>query len=563
MVGVLSVGYLATSIAKFVAEGNNTGKSLEFAGILLPAITAKSLPVLASFIIMIFLSKAILAIFFTRTMAERVATIEARAARQISKNALGGNLELMRRFKKEELTYSLQIGTSSAFTSILNAFATLAAEGFLFITLSIAFLTFNPLATLAMLAYFSVLAILINFFIGKRLSIASQDAYGKTLDASRLLNDLINSFRELSVSGGKGRFFQGIYESRISASRSLGKQTYLSGMPRHVIETGLIIGIGLFIFIQSNSSNLVEAAATIGIFLAGGFRIIAAMLPLQNSLVIIRTNIPLCEKTWNILELSSIHTGITSQIDLNQKPPVSVASKNVSYSFPEGPEVIKGLTFTVEAGKNVAIIGASGAGKSTIADLVLGLLQPSSGDMQIDGENSKNLIELKPGIASYVPQLPGIISGSLLANITLRQKAQEVDETNLKYAIKASFLESLISMLPQGLDTHLDGDNAEISGGQRQKIGLARALYTRPSLLVLDEATAALDAASEFEIVSAINSLRGKVTVITIAHRLNSVKNADSILYLENGHLAASGTLIELQQTNKQVARAIELLSLD
>lgn len=562
-VAVLGVGYLATSVANFVSSGSNEGKILEFAGMTLLAATAKTLPGIAGLVALLFLIKALVTIQITKKMATRIAIIEARAAKEISENVLGSSLERMKSVKREDLSFAVQIGTSSAFTGIMNAFASVVSEGFLFLLLSTIFLIINPLATLAMLVYFTFLILIINWFIGRRLNEISTEAYRKIVEANRILGDLSNTFRELAVSGSRGLFFERIYKYRRDASQNIGTQTYLAGMPRHIIETGLIFGVGIFILAQSGTTNLSSAAATIGVFLAGGFRIVAALLPWQNAFVVIKINVPQAKTTWDLLQLHGEPYLKRPAPSYKQHKPVEVTCSKIYYSYPDGHQAVKDFSLKIEAGSHVAIIGPSGSGKSTLADLILGIADPQVGSVYIDGEVASLRINREPGIASYVPQAPGLVSGTLRDNITISNPDSSETAENLAAAIQDSNLGELLSQLPLGLDTEISLHDSQFSGGQLQRIGLARALFTRPSLLVLDEATSALDAESEEEIVKVINGLKGRVTVITIAHRLNSIKDADLVCYLENGSLVATGTLSELQGKNESVARAIRLLSLE
>lgn len=562
VLAILSVGYLATSIAMFATEGGNQGKNLEFIGLTLPALTAKTLPLLSGTVIVLFVAKALAAIQFTREMATRVAVIEARAAWLISRNVLGGSLERMRQVSREDLSYSVQTGTTAAFTGVLNAFANIVAEGFLFLLLSLAFLALNPLATLGMLLYFALLAFVVNLFIGKRLDRAATKAHEKVVSANRALSDLSNTFKEAAVSGVRDIFFQRIFDDRNAASRNIGIQTYLAGMPRHVIETGMILGVGLFIFIQTQSSDLTSAAATIGVFIAGGFRIVAAMLPWQNALVMIKMNIPQARSSWKYLQLQSEYSFPNRALHLDEDMPVAVSAENLRYEYHDSTLAVAGVSFEIDAGSNVAFIGPSGSGKSTIADLILGLASPTSGHIKLSGKPATQVTSENPGIAGYVPQDPGVLEGTIIDNITMCQPKSEIDMDHLEKVVEDSNLREFIVGLPQGLSTKLSSHSSELSGGQRQRIGIARALYLNPGLLVLDEATSALDATIEREVTEVISRLRGRVTVITIAHRLNAVKNADKVFYLENGKIEAVGTLLELEANNPKVAAAIKDFSI-
>jgi ATP-binding cassette subfamily C protein len=211
----------------------------------------------------------------------------------------------------------------------------------------------------------------------------------------------------------------------------------------------------------------------------------------------------------------------------------------------------------------VAIFGTSGGGKSTLADLILGLLKPTSGVVELSGVEPMVLIKNRPGLLGYVPQRPGMISGTIYQNIVLGLEPHLVDRERLNRAIDDAHLTPLINSLPDGLNTDIGKRKDELSGGQLQRIGLARALYSQPKLLVMDEATSALDAESENEINRALDKMRGKVTVILIAHRLNTIQKSDKVFLLEEGKISASGVFAELLRTNKTVEKMAKLMAIE
>ena len=217
----------------------------------------------------------------------------------------------------------------------------------------------------------------------------------------------------------------------------------------------------------------------------------------------------------------------------------------------------------IPAGAQVAFIGLSGAGKSTLADLVLGLLTPTKGKIGLGGQESARLLQANPGILGYVPQKPGMVSGTIAQNIALGINPENVDKKLLDKAISLSHLKGLIESLPEGVNSDLGKRTDELSGGQLQRIGLARALYAQPTLLVMDEATSALDAESENEINKALDEMRGQVTVILIAHRLNTVQRSDVVFLMEEGQVTASGTFPELLKTNEKVQSLAKLMAVD
>ena len=237
--------------------------------------------------------------------------------------------------------------------------------------------------------------------------------------------------------------------------------------------------------------------------------------------------------------------------------------ENVSfhYSAPNEP-VIRNASITIEPGQQVAFIGASGAGKSTIADLMCGVLTPSSGTITVENQSASSEHNSITSV-SYVPQKPGLVSGTVAANVALGIKPGELDEAVVWQALENANLGAVIRSLPEGIYTELGKYQDGLSGGQIQRLGLARALYSNPGLLIMDEATSALDAESEAEIAKALNQMRGKVTVVLIAHRLNTVQHADRVFLVDQGRVQDEGTFKELLARNPSIERLVQLMKVD
>jgi ATP-binding cassette subfamily C protein len=224
---------------------------------------------------------------------------------------------------------------------------------------------------------------------------------------------------------------------------------------------------------------------------------------------------------------------------------------------------VKSVTFTIEPGTQVALMGPSGAGKSTIADLLCEVLTPSSGSIsKICGEGEQPF-SARINRTSYVPQRPGLVSGTILDNVALGEDTSKADRVQALEALRLAHLADLVTKFPEGLDTHLGKLQDGLSGGQMQRLGLARALYRQPSLLVMDEATSALDAESEAEIQKALDHMRGKVTVVLIAHRLNTIQHADKVILVEEGQVKDFGTFKELISRNPSVERVVDLMRVE
>ena len=572
LVGILAIGFIATSTAVFLTSGSDSSRVLEFVGIQIPAVNAQSLPWVAGAVLVLFLSKALFSVILTKRAAFLVAQVEARSAKTIAEVSFGGDLDDARKRSREEVMFAIQAGSPSAFNGLLNSINILLTESILFLVICIGFLFVDPLTTGAAVFYFGAIAFVIQFFIGARMSRTGQIAAEGTVRANGAISDLISVFRELLVLGKREKYIQAIYEARVAAANSAATQYYLTGMPRYIIEAALLIGVALFVLAQAASGDLVKSAATIGVFLSGGFRLTAAMLPLQGALLAIKSTIPSAKTAHEILKLAALSLK-AREIDLKdlhddsirgQAKPFGVQFDKVSFSYSDSKALaLESVSFLIEPGTQVALMGPSGAGKSTIADLICRVLRPTEGSIEFRNSNPSSAEQPPFPRVSYVPQRPGLVSGTILNNVALAESTEDIDRSQALEALRLAHLDDIVDGLPDGLDTPLGKLQDGLSGGQMQRLGLARALYTKPGLLVMDEATSALDAESEAEIQSALDDMRGSVTVVLIAHRLNTIQHADKVILVEEGHVKDSGTFKELVARNPSVERAVDLMRVE
>jgi ATP-binding cassette subfamily C protein len=574
--GILAIGFVVTSTAIFLTSGSDPSRLVEFAGLQIPAVNAQTLPWVSALILVLFLAKALFSVILTKRAAFFVATVEARSARSIAEIAFGGDLGNARKRSREEVMYAIQEGSPAAFNSLLNALNSFSTEAMLFLLICMGFLLVDPWATLAAVVYFGIIGFVMQYFVGSLMTKAGQIAAEGTVAANTAISDLLSVFRELLVLGKREKYIDGIYMARAAAADSAANRYYLSGMPRYIIEAALLVGVALFVLTQALAGDIVKSAATIGVFLSGGFRLTAALLPLQNALLIINAVIPSARTAHEILELAKNHVAEPGQKNVQNDnnsgvpkratsdAPIGVELRNVSFSYPDADQpALRNASFEVEPGSQVALMGPSGAGKSTIADLLCAVLTPTSGSIVRTDSTDGLAGDLELGRVSYVPQRPGLVSGTILDNVALAVPEDDVSREQALKALQFANLADLIQELPDGLDTHLGKLQDGLSGGQMQRLGLARALYTNPGLLVMDEATSALDAESEAEIQRALDAMRGKVTVVVIAHRLNTIQHADKVILVEDGQVKDSGTFKELIARNPSVERVVDLMRVE
>lgn len=574
VLGVFLIGLIASLGTTIVAEGqggSTTPEPIRIGSIELPPIGLDDVPVLAVIVLVVFVGKSVIAIFLSRKLAFFVASIEARNARIIAEHLMYGSLDDVRRYSKAEFQFAIVGSTTAAFGGLLNTFAIIVSESFLLILISVTFLIVDPVAAIFALVYFAGIGILIQSFMGRSLKRAGEAVAQGTVDTTNTISDSLDTFREVSVMAKQPFFLQKLSRSRGQVAESGATAAFMSGLPRYIIETALIVGVVALVAQQFITNGLAEGIVVIGVFLTGGMRIMASLLPLQNSVALVRLYTGQATLAHSLL--SEYHdaaavmpppTPQSKRAGIDAPGGLPVAIEEASFAYPGGSHrALDDVSVEAEGGRFVAIIGPSGSGKTTLVDLLLGLLAPDSGDVRIGDRSPHDLRVLAPGVVSYVPQRPGMVAGTIAENIALGVDEEQIDRDRLQEVIDAAFLGDFIGSLPEGADTSVGKQSNSLSGGQIQRIGLARALYTRPRLLIMDEATSALDASSEAFISESLSRLHGEVTVIVIAHRLSTVQHADHVYVMENGKVVAQGTFGHLMRNNPMVAEYVKLMSFD
>jgi ATP-binding cassette subfamily C protein len=335
----------------------------------------------------------------------------------------------------------------------------------------------------------------------------------------------------------------------------------LSGLPRYVIETSLVLGFFFFAGGVVLFSDLASQAATIGIFMAGSLRIVALLLPLQASMNQMTQGLASGEPA--LVRLASIANRNaefdTSSSGALRGGAMSLEFRDVTFGFDPEKNVLDRVSFTVKAGQKVAIVGPSGAGKSTCFELATGFREPQSGVVKLAGELAGSVLGNGGGLIGIVPQRSYLVSGTLAENVSLVNR-DDTDQNKVVSCLKMAGLKEFSQ--PGVVNMVIEPDSGQFSGGEIQRLGLARALYRNPGILFLDEATSALDAKTEDEVNKSLDELRGSITIVLIAHRLSTVKTADKIIYLEKGQVIAEGTFNELRGSVPNFEEAVSLMGL-
>ncbi|MDX1637124.1 MAG: ABC transporter ATP-binding protein [Balneolaceae bacterium] len=330
---------------------------------------------------------------------------------------------------------------------------------------------------------------------------------------------------------------------------------FIKQIPRPVVETTAVFGMMLIsIFMVWQGRPMEAIIPTLTLFAMATVRLMPAIQSISSMYTHLQYNFASLEPIYDDLKALEKDSQEfirdrknARKIDFRDK----IEVKNVSYHYPGSAEMaLDGVSVTIPKGKAIAFVGESGAGKTTIVDLLLGLLKPTEGTIMVDGQDiHSNLSGWQKNIG-YIPQSIYLADDTLRRNIAFGLPEEEIDDAKIADAIKSAQLGKLLGHLPDGLETLIGENGARLSGGQRQRVGIARALYHNPEVLVMDEATSALDNITEQQVTEAIESLIGERTIIMIAHRLTTVMNCDQLYLMENGKIIQEGTYDELVQNS-------------
>jgi ABC-type multidrug transport system fused ATPase/permease subunit len=411
----------------------------------------------------------------------------------------------------------------------------------------IGLLYIDPIAAVSVGVLFSLISMILYLLMNVRAKRLGERSTQLNIISSEKIVEVLNSYREAVVGNRRDFYSQEIGKLRFSLADTLAEFKFMPYVSKYVIETSVILGALVIGGSQLLINDASQAISTLAIFMAAGTRIAPAILRIQQTAIQIRGNIGMAGPTLSLIEeigVGVLPSSVLQEVIVDHKGFESkILVEKLTFSYPGAKEsAICDVSLSIDAGQSIAIVGPSGAGKTTLVDLILGVIEPNSGSIKISGVNPLEACERWPGAIAYVPQDVVIIAGTVRQNIGIGYALHNASDELVLKSLRIANLESFVMGLEKNLESQVGEKGAKLSGGQRQRLGIARALFTNPGLLVFDEATSALDAETEETVSNAIQSLRGKTTVIMIAHRLSTVRSADQVIYMDRGKVVASGS---------------------
>jgi ABC-type multidrug transport system fused ATPase/permease subunit len=524
------------------------------------------------------IAKSIFSLMLTRRTFRFLANRQAHVAGNLAGRLLSRPLLEVQTRSSQETSIALTSGVSALTLTTLGSAVVIAAEVFLVGVLLIGLFVVDPLIAVFSIGFFGLLVTVLHAFLGSWATQLGQLGTTAEIGSYTTLQHALRAYRELAVAGRRALFISRFQNLRWDAARITADQYFLSQVGKFVFEIGLVIGGGLLVLFVSLTKDLASAIGITTVFLAASARLFPSLLRMQGALFNIRGAAGTGAVTLDLIDDLNKAETETSQMVI----PMSVAEdfnrrvhngfqgfisfvslSSVSLGYPGASELaLDSVSLKINPGESVALVGKTGAGKSTLADVILGVLDPDSGIVTISGLTPRECVGQWPGAVAYVPQDVAVLSGTVRENVALGIPSELIDDSLVWEALERAQLSLFLQESRDGIDTIVGENGVQLSGGQRQRLGIARALYSRPKLIVLDEATSALDAETERIITETLDSLAGDVTLIVIAHRLATVRHCDQVIHLSQGRITGHGTFEEVRAQVPEFNRQAELLGL-
>lgn len=443
--------------------------------------------------------------------------------------------------------------------------STLLGEVMTSVTLVSVLAVTQPLIAGVTVLYLGALGVILYFVVTRRVRQAGRVALRYSLKSSRLITEMVGALKEVTLRNAASAVSAVVKANRTHSTRARANAQFLNQIPRYALDSGIIGGFVLVGAVGYATGGVPGATTALALFGLAGFRMAPSLVRFQS--VLSQLNVSRSHAELVLHEIRHAETARSvlddgrAELELPDRPS-NLRFVDVSFAYSEDADpAVRHVDLTIPFGSTVSFVGASGAGKSTMIDLLLGLIEPTEGSIEVDGRQLRDYTNSWRSRVAYVPQDVSIFDSSVAQNVALTWE-NDFDRERVKNALERAQLLDTVDGRLGGIDGRVGERGLALSGGQRQRLGIARALYADPLVLVMDEATSALDTATEAAVTTAIRSLRGSMTIITVAHRLSTVVDSDIIFFMSKGRVVANGTFPELVKAVPEFAAQAALAGL-
>ena len=441
---------------------------------------------------------------------------------------------------------------SMQFIKVLQGFLRLLSDGLIFLSIVIVLAIVEGPLLIYVGGMMIVLLLIYDIFFKKLLDSQSRAITDSSVQVTKTVNGSIQGLKEIKILG-KQNFFEDILQENVDIyAKNNIYADLIRTQPKHIIELIFVIAFTLaVVFFTPLQNDFQSLIPTLGVFLFAAIRLMPTLNQMLASVNVLRIG---------YYPTTLLFEDMTTKQDLEEDDYkanilkdgfTSMLLKNVFFSYKNDKEhQLNGISLQVDKNKSIGLFGQSGSGKTTLVDVMLGLLEPSKGEIHLNNKIVKNNKEFR-NLVAYIPQDIFIINDSVKNNITLTGRDEVVDDVLLEDVVLRSRLKEVINNLPEGINTNIGERGVKLSGGQKQRIAIARALYNKREVLIMDEATSALDNNTEKEIIDEIRKLKGKVTMVVIAHRLTTLQHCDEIYEISNGRISEKYNYEDISKSKK------------
>lgn len=441
---------------------------------------------------------------------------------------------------------------SMQFIKVLQGFLRLLSDGLIFLSIVIVLAIVEGPLLIYVGGMMIVLLLIYDIFFKKLLDSQSRAITDSSVQVTKTVNESIQGLKEIKILG-KQNFFEDILKENVDIyAKNNIYADLIRTQPKHIIELIFVIAFTLaVVFFTPLQNDFQSLIPTLGVFLFAAIRLMPTLNQMLASVNVLRIG---------YYPTTLLFEDMTTKQDLEEDDYkanilkdgfTSMLLKNVFFSYKNDKEhQLNGISLQVDKNKSIGLFGQSGSGKTTLVDVMLGLLEPSKGEIHLNNKIVKNNKEFR-NLVAYIPQDIFIINDSVKNNITLTGRDEVIDDVLLEDVVLRSRLKEVINNLPEGINTNIGERGVKLSGGQKQRIAIARALYNKREILIMDEATSALDNNTEKEIIDEIRKLKGKVTMVVIAHRLTTLQHCDEIYEISNGRISEKYNYEDISKSKK------------